>query len=197
MILRLTQHRTSQDVVVVHAGPELAEFMGRFAPARWQASSKAYWVEAQHLGGLFRLAEIEGHTIVDDRRKGAEPEKFTGPLPECSECGFAATRQRSLALQRCPGCGVVWRPRTHQPGTSGPVAARVDCVTCGRSERVGLGFCGGCGTPLPAPVCAPRPAELAAPVRREEPTLFEDAVAEVATVLEDDRDFAKRAAGDR
>lgn len=194
MIIRFTAHRTSTEVVVVHAGPELAEFMGAFPGARWQAKSKTYWLPTDQLEVFGRHAARCGHVVVDDRKDPDSAEKFTGPLPECSDCGFAAARAQSLALARCPGCGVVWRPRVYS-GALGPVAVRVDCTSCGRSERAGLGFCGQCGTPLPLPAGAPRPPELEPQAHREDPTLFAEAVPEH---LEDGvRDHMQRAAGDR
>lgn len=198
MILRLTAHRTSRDVVVVHAGPELADFMGAFPAARWQPQAKAYWLPVEQLDAFGRYARIKDHTVVDDRAKGAEAEKFTGPLPECSACGQPASRQTSLALTRCPACGAPWRPHVADAPTAATGwAPKVECVSCGRKQRAGWGFCGGCGTVMPAPEPpGPRPESVPRP-RLAEPALFGDAAAEVLAELEDGRDAMQRAAGDR
>lgn len=192
MIVKITAHRTSTDVVVVHAGPELAEFMGAFPAARWQPAAKAYWLPVEQLDAFGRYARIKDHVLVDDRAKGPA-EKFTGPLPECTACGQAAGRAQALALNRCPRCGAVWRPVTHTD--AGPVATRVECPGCGRRQHVGFAFCGGCGAPMPsAPAPGPRPPHVPRP-KLEEPALFGDLAEDVAAGLEPDH--MQRAAGDR
>lgn len=209
MIIRLTAHKTSQDVVVVHAGPELAEFMGRFGFARWQPAAKAYWVEVAHLDTFRRDADRQGHTLVDDRAKGAEPERFVGPLPECSACGQPASRKAAEALERCPGCGAAWRPVVHDPEVGGLAAPRVECEICGRRQKAGFAYCGGCGAPAKtAPGGAPRPViPDAGRERLEHPVTVGQVIDEAQLDLDqaddgppdddDERDFMERAAGDR
>jgi hypothetical protein len=196
MILRLTAHRTSTEVVVVHAGPELADFMGAFPAARWQPQAKAYWLPTEQLDAFGRYARIKDHTIVDDRAKGPEAEKFTGPLPECSACGQPAPRQAALALTRCPACGAAWRPVVADaPTSSTGWAPKVECPACARTQRAGWAFCGHCGAPTPPPgPPGPRPESVERP-KLAEPALFGDLAADVVDDL--DRDHMKRAAGDR
>lgn len=195
MIIKIGAHRTSANVVVVHANAELAEFMGTFSPARWQTAAKVYWLEATHLDAFTRHAERSGHTVVDDRAKGPVAEKFTGPLPECSACGQPASRSAALALQRCPACGAVSRPTVVESPERSGWTPKVDCPACGGRQRAGWAFCGRCGATMPpAEPSGPRPPDVPRP-KLEEPALFADEVAEVAAGLE--RDHMQRAAGDR
>lgn len=201
MIVKITAHKTSPNVVVVHAGPDLAEFMGAFPGARWQDKPKAYWLPTEQLETFARHVARCGHHLVDERSSGAEPEKFTGPLPECTACGQPASRSAALALTRCPACGAPWRPMVAEsPAATGAWSPKVDCAACGRRQRIGWAFCGGCGAVMPpAGAPGPRPDTVDRPVierpRLEEPALFGDLVGEVADELEPDH--MKRAAGDR
>jgi hypothetical protein len=203
MILRYTTHKTSTDVVVVHAGPELAEFMGAFPAARWQPKSKTYWYPTAQLDVLERHATRCGHVLVDDRKDADEREKFVGPLPECSACGQPAARSTSGSLSRCPACGAEWRPVVADtPAATGTWSPRVECPVCGRRQRDGWAYCGGCGAPAIAAPRGPRPEHVERP-KLAEPALFGDLADEVLADLDerqledDDRDFAQRAAGDR
>lgn len=211
MIVRITKHKTDPDLVLAHTPPDLAhDVMGPYGPARYSKEARAYLLRVEH------LEQFRGHLarhdvlMVDERAKGAEPEKFTGPLPECSACGQPASRQAALALNRCPACGAVWRPVVaDSPAATGAWSPKVECEACGRRQRVGWAFCGGCGAPAPVPgPPGPRPDTVGRPVLArpvlEEPALFGDLVGEVAADLEerrvdgdDERDHAKRAAGDR
>lgn len=190
MILKLTAHKTSQDVVVVHAGPELAEFMGRFAPARWQPSSKTYWVEAQHLAGLFRLAEIERQTIVDERSKGPAVEKFTGPLPECDHCGQVVARSASPSF--CPACGRPW-VATVITYRSADMTPRSTCTGCEREQVGAFGYCTACGGAMVRLPVGKRPDHVERP-KLGHPLTLDDAIEGNADLT---RDHMQRAAGDR
>lgn len=195
MILRLTAHRTSTEILVVHAGPELAEFMGAFPAARWQSKSKTYWLPVEQLDAFGRYARIKSHVLVDDRGDADEREKFTGPLPECSACGQPASRTAALSLTRCPACGAAWRPVTIGPEQATALAPRAECPSCGRTQRAGWAFCGHCGAAMPPPgPPGPRPETVERP-KLAEPALFGDLAADVVDELE--RDHMKRAAGDR
>lgn len=204
MIIRFTAHRTNADVVVVHAGPELAEFMGAFPAARWQPKSKTYWLPTEQLDIVGRHAARCGHILVDDRKEPDEPERFTGPLPECSACGQPASRKAALSLSRCPACGPAWRPVVADaPTSSTGWTPKVECATCGRKQRAGWAFCGGCGTPAPPPgPPGPRPEHVERP-KLAEPALFgdvaEEVIDQIAAQADDDdgRDAMQRAAGER
>lgn len=197
MIVRITTHGRTKGVVLVHTPPDLAHAMGLFQPARWSPKANAYLLGEEHLGAFRRHLGRHDAQVVDERSDGVDDvEKFAGPLPECSACGQAATRQQALALNRCPGCGAAWRPVVHQ--LTGPAATYVvECPVCGRRQRAGFAFCGGCGAPAePPPPAAPRPL-LPEPERAR----LEDPVT-VGQVLDDqleleDRDHMERAAGDR
>ena len=195
MIIRLTAHRSSQDVVVVHAGPDLADFMGRFAFARWQSQAKAYWVEITHLSTFWREAERCGHTLVDDRAKSPEAEKFSGPLPECGnpECRLPALRKVSDVMKFCPACGADWAP-TIPAFTPAGLAVRGECADCGRTQAGGFTRCSACGGLIVQVVTGKRPDHVPRP-KLTEPTLFADAAAELLDQME--RDHRQRAAGDR
>lgn len=195
MIIRLTAHRTSAEIVVVHAGPELADFMGAFPAARWQANAKAYWLPVEQLDAFGRYARIKDHVLVDERGKGDEPEKFTGPLPECSACGQPAGRQAALALVRCPACGAAWRPVVAEAPDRSGWTPKVECEACGGRQRAGWAYCGRCGADMPAaPPPGLRPPDVPRP-KLGEPALFGDLVDDVAAGLEPDH--MQRAAGDR
>lgn len=198
MIVRITSHPRQKAIVLVHTPPDLAHAMGLFQPARWSPESGAYLLGAEHLDAFARHLGRHDAYLVDERgaAKGAE-EKFTGPLPECSACGQPASRSASLAMTRCPACGVVWRPAVAAGPSGVPPAVAGTCAACGRSQQGRFPFCSRCGAAMPEPgPSGPRPAHVARP-KLDEPALFGDVVEEVAAELDPARDHMQRAAGDR
>lgn len=204
MIVRITSHPRDDELVLVHTPPELAhDVMGPFQPARWSKTAGAYLLRTEHLETFRRhLARHDVH-LADERGAKDEREKFSGPLPECSACGQPASRSAALALTRCPACGAAWRPVVvDAPTSSTGWAPKVECATCGRKQRAGWAFCGGCGTPMPPPgPPGPRPEHVERP-KLAEPALFGDVAEEVIDQLaaqadDDGRDAMQRAAGDR
>lgn len=202
MIVRITTH-TTRGVLVAHTPPAMAELMGKFEPARRSAESGGYLLPAKMLEQFLRFLDFHDVAHVDERTEAKpEVEKFVGPLPECAECGQPASRQAALSLNRCPACGAVWRPVVHNPEQGGLVAPRVECPVCGRRQKAGFAFCGGCGTPAAAaPRGAPRPVLPEVERERlEEPMTVGQVMAEAQLDLdggEDERDFMERAAGER
>lgn len=194
MILRLTAHRTSTEIAVVHAGPELGEFMGAFPAARWQPTAKAYWLPVEQLDAFGRYARIKGHVLVDDRKEADEAEKFTGPLPECASCGQVAPRRAALTLKFCGACGQEWSPVT--PSYRGVDAAtpRSACTVCEREQPGAFPFCTACGGRVVRVATGKRPDHVPRP-KLTEPKLFGEVAAEVVDQLE--RDHMQRAAGER
>lgn len=197
MIVRITSHPKLPRMTLVHTPPDLAhDVMGPYQPARWSPAHRAYLLGEESLEQFERHLARHGVHLVDERRGAGEPEKFTGPLPECSACGQPASRQAALALTRCPACGAAWRPVVADtPATGGGWTPHVECATCGRRQRDGWRFCGGCGAEMPpATGRGPRPAHVERP-QLAEPALFGDVAAEVVGELEPDH--MQRAAGDR
>jgi hypothetical protein len=210
MIVRITKHRTDPDLVLAHTPPDLAaSVMGPYGPARYSKALRAYLLRAEH------IEQFRGHLarhdvlLVDERKADDGAEKFTGPLPECSACGQPASRQAALSLNRCPACGAAWRPVVvDTPAATGSWTPKVDCEVCGRRQRAGWAYCGGCGAPAePLGAPGPRPEHVVRP-RLAEPALFGDVADEVLSGLaerqgelgeehDEDRDYAQRAAGDR
>lgn len=205
MIVRITKHKTDPDLVLAHTPPEIGhDVMGPYGPARYSKALKAYLLRAEH------IEQFRGHLarhdvlLVDERSAGAEPEKFCGPLPECSACGQPASRSAALSLNRCPACGAAWRPVVADtPAATGTWTPKVECPVCGRRQRDGWAYCGGCGAPATAAPRGPRPEHVERP-KLAEPALFGDVADEVLADLgerqledDDERDFAQRAAGDR
>lgn len=157
MIVTVTAHKTVDEIAVVSAGPELADTMGRFEFARWQAAHKAYWVETKHLPKLTEQLDRLGHTVVDQRRSSSDV-VYSGPLPECASCRAPASRRGDRTLRRCTNCGAPWRSLVFD-GPGSAVSTSQRCGACSHSQRAGANFCGQCGAQMPAPVGgAPRPA---------------------------------------
>ena len=196
MIVRIERHKTVETIAVVYAGPELAKQMGRFAFARWQPQHKAFWVEEQHIETMTRALERDGINVIDDRHRD-QPEKFSGPLPECQSCGMPASRKASMTLNRCPSCGDVWHPVVYQ--APGPATTRVDCPGCGRRQQAGFAFCGECGHKMPPPPPpGAKPVDLVLPHRRPDqdplpdPRSFAECIDELPLPIPDEEPERER-----
>lgn len=157
MIVTVTAHKTVDNIAVITAGPELADTMGRFEFARWQAQHKAYWVETKHLEAMTRQLDRLGHTVIDNRRSSTDV-VYSGPLPECASCGAPAARRADRVLRRCTNCGAPWRSAIYDgPGAAGH--GLIACTACAHKQRPGTNYCGQCGAQMPPPAGgAPRPA---------------------------------------
>lgn len=157
MIVKIEAHPKQPDLIVVHAGPDTAELMGRFQPARWQPKAKAYWLPATHLDAFVRHLDRAGATFVDERGSGGA----VGPLPECTHCGHPV--RRGVEPRFCPGCGAPWTPVVHEAEHM-PGAVRTTCLRCTREQRGRFERCMNCGDLMPAPVAAgPRPVIVERP----------------------------------
>lgn len=198
MIVRITTHGRTKGVVLAHTPPDLAHAMGLFQPARWSPKANAYLLGEEHLDAFRRHLARHDAQLVDERQGEDTREKFTGPLPECSACGQPASHQAALSLNRCPACGAAWRPVVADtPAATGSWTPPQQCPACGRRQREGWAFCGGCGAAMAAPPApGPRPAHVERP-KLAEPALFGDLAGEVVEELDPTLDHMQRAAGDR
>lgn len=146
MILRIENHPTDGEYLVLHTPPEFAHAMGRFAAARRSRKLNAYVIRADLLDQLRTFARHENASILDERDRGEEA--FSGPLPECRSCGMPARRKASQMLNRCVWCGDAWHPViVETPGFT--TVLRHQCEACGHRQGVAGRFCGDCGAQMP------------------------------------------------
>lgn len=129
-VVRITRHPGGPDQVLVHAGPDLREVMGKFPAARYVPDHRAFELAAKLLEPftqLLRHYKVPMNDARVDQTQSAPP-PFQ-PLPECSGCGTPYRREVADGLRSCTECGLVspwlpsWGGHTLGMGRDAPTAA--------------------------------------------------------------------------
>lgn len=108
-IIRITAHPTDPNIVSVHAGPSLANTMGRFEPARWDRDGKTYLIHVDVLDAFSRYCHVVGIYLVDERGL------TRGQTKTSALCDICNRNQRDCQLA-VMNSDHLFTPKTHARG---------------------------------------------------------------------------------
>lgn len=174
----LSAHPTDNRTLLLRTPPGLADQMGRFEPARYDAAHRAYLLHVDHVEALHRFAAAIRLHVVDERTR---PPGERTLMPECAACGQPARATRQPA--RCPACGEPWIARYVNPGTGHGEHVRQTCGDCGHTQRGGrFPYCGSCGAAMPPDL--PKPHVEIPRQRLKDPASLAETVPETVAEIE-------------
>lgn len=140
----ISSHPSDENILMLRTPHDHAAEMGRFEPARYDSTSRAYLVHVDHLEPLRRFAKRIGMYLVDQRAQ-AEGERTL--MPECRNCGQPAKLGHEPI--RCPDCGEVWSSR-FMDGLDNRRGLTQTCPI-GHTQLGAFPYCGTCGARIPPP----------------------------------------------
>jgi hypothetical protein len=95
-LIRLRPHPADAQLVDVLAGPECAQLMGRYQPARYEPARRCYVVHAEDMDTFMVFARINGLHVINQPRP-YQPPRVGGRCP-CGEDD--CTRARTITPQQ-------------------------------------------------------------------------------------------------
>lgn len=147
-LIRITNHPTDEQLLLVHVPPHLSRQMGQFPHARWLPSLKAYAVHTAAEAGLNATISYIGAHAIDERLTHPTNQPQPLRMPECTHCGQPARHDAQPA--RCPACGEPWRPAYRGTAHHHHGGVTQTCPTCSHTQHGRFAHCGKCGAAIPA-----------------------------------------------
>lgn len=154
-MMRIKDHPTERDAVVLDVPISFNSAMRNFAPAQFDKTHRGWVCLAEHVPSFVRWVERFHNERVIDERRGEWIPNAPRPLPiECASCQQPAALSNPPKI--CPSCGTSWSSITPRDIPHNTPQHLTACHACGTEQAGRFPFCGSCGARM-SYVETPRP----------------------------------------
>lgn len=158
-MIRIRNHPTKTDCVILDVPSDLNTAMATFQPARLAPELRGYVCLTKHLDAFHRFAHFQNIEVVDDR--STKTGIRTWPH-ECRRCAQAGSMLNPPKM--CPNCGEPWESITPRDIPDNEPFSHTRCMACGHKNTGRFMFCSSCGARMDHP---PRKAAAIPTTERE------------------------------